>query len=193
MTARPASAAPPARGRRTLLALAALFFMPLAIAFWLYYGTDWRPSGLSSHGVLIDPPRQVPWAAEDGGSLRGRWVLVYVGDGICDADCRRSLHVMRQTRLALNAEMTRVQRVLLVTGNCCDRAFLEREHPGLLILDGTARQGRAALAAFPQEERARAIYIVDPLGNLMMREDAGGNPRDLLADLRKLLKLSHIG
>ena len=39
--------------------LAALFFVPLAIAFWMYYGpTGWRPVGaLASKGDLIEPAR----------------------------------------------------------------------------------------------------------------------------------------
>lgn len=193
MTPDSAPLSPPvARGRRALLALAALFFLPVAAAFWMYYGAGWRPGGTINHGTLIDPPRALAWSGE-ATALRGAWVLVYVGDGACDASCRRALHVMRQTRVALNADMTRVQRLLLATGGCCDRAFLGREHPGLVVLDGTQPELQTLLAAFPPEERAGAIYIVDPLGNLVMREEARGNPQDLLADLRRLLRLSHIG
>jgi hypothetical protein len=41
--------------------------------------------------------------------------------------------------------------------------------------------------------REPSIYVVDPLGNLMMRFDARENPKGLLSDMKKLLKLSHIG
>ena len=121
------------RGRRRLLALAALFFVPLAVAFWLYYGpTDWRPAGASHKGDLIDPARPLPeialptaeGAPTDPGLLRGHWTMLYVGDGLCDQRCREALYLMRQSHIALNKDMDRVQRVFLVTGRCCDRGFL---------------------------------------------------------------------
>jgi hypothetical protein len=180
------------RGRRSLLVLAALFFLPVALAFYLYYGGDWRPPGSSAHGELIEPARPLPEVA-GAEALRGKWSLVYVGSGACDEACRRTLFVMRQTRLGLAQEMTRVQRVLLATDTCCDRAFLRREHPGLVPIDASDASFAPLLQQFPADERARAIYVVDPLGNLMMRFDARDNPKGLLTDLKKLLKLSHIG
>ena len=98
---------------------------------------------------------------------------------------------MRQTRLALNQEMARVERVWLVTGACCDRSYLEREQAGLVVLEAAGAD--AVVSQFPAGEREHAIYIVDPLGNLMMRHDARDDPKGLLTDLKKLLKLSHIG
>jgi hypothetical protein len=100
---------------------------------------------------------------------------------------------MRQTRLALNNDMTRVARVFLVTGTCCDRAFLGTEHAGLLILDASGAAAQPLLAQFPTGNREHTLFIVDPLGNLMESYDARANPRGLLEDLKKLLTLSHIG
>jgi hypothetical protein len=201
-----------ARNLRTLAALAGLFLLPLAIAFFTYYATDWRPSAHVNHGRLLSPARplpaialprialesppaaQTPDAADAAASaFRTRWSLVYVGVGDCGAACRQALYVMRQTRLALNNEMSRVQRVFLVDGACCDRAFLAREHPGLLVLDAGAPAAEALLARFPRADREHTLFIVDPLGNLMMSYDSRGNPRGLLEDLKKLLALSHIG
>lgn len=206
------------RNLRTLGALAALFFLPLAVAFLLYYGTDWRPLARVNHGMLIIPARPLPavvlpllplagGAGPAGGAtpqgsgaparasfrFGGKWTLVYVGSGACTAACRESLYVMRQTRLALNADMTRVERVFLVTGECCARDFLAREHPGLLVADAAGQPGARLLSAFPADGRAHTLYIIDPLGNLMMSYDARIDPRGLLIDLQKLLKLSHIG
>jgi hypothetical protein len=187
-----------ARNLRTVGALAAVFLLPLLVSFWMYYGGGWRPAGQSNHGELITPAR--PLAPVTLPNVQGTepvalpfetWTLVYIGSGACDDACRNALHVMRQTRLALNQNMTRVERVWLVTGECCDRAYLEREQPGLNALEATA--AGALLASFPASEREHSIFIVDPLGNLMMRHDARDDPKGLLADLRKLLKLSHIG
>ncbi|HUI59638.1 MAG TPA: hypothetical protein VLX90_05420, partial [Steroidobacteraceae bacterium] len=197
-----------ARNLRTLALLAGLFILPLALSFWMYYGSDWRPLGRVNHGELISPVRPLPpfnlppailspaapaappasapavphttppvlAAAPASQLLRGKWLLVYVGDGRCDEACRHTLYVMRQTRLGLNNEMTRVARVFLVTANCCDRDFLQREHVGLMVLDATGAQASGLLEQFPAE-RAQSLFIVDPLGNLLMRYDARTNPK----------------
>ena len=199
LTESPSSAR--ARNLRTVAALAALFLLPLALAFYVYYGTAWRPAGSVSHGSLISPPRPLPQAAlprvppdaPAAATLRGEWTLVYVGDGACDEDCRRALLVMRQTRLALNNDMTRVARVWLATGKCCLAAGLAPGEAGLVVLDASGPAAAALLQAFPATGRAHALFVVDPLGNLMMSYDARNDPHGLLEDLRKLLRLSHIG
>jgi cytochrome oxidase Cu insertion factor (SCO1/SenC/PrrC family) len=187
------------RGRRVLLILAAMFLLPVVVAFALYYGRLWRPAGSASKGELIDPrPLEAAGLKYPDGSaaspdaLRNKWTLVYVGDGACDDACRMALVFGRQSRLALNNEMTRVQRVFLATGNCCATDYFGREHPGLISLDASAPEARQLLAQFPGD-RPHSLYIVDPNGNLMMRHDAGHTSKDLLTDLKKLLKLSHIG
>jgi hypothetical protein len=203
----PAEASLRARNLRTVGALAGLFLLPLAAAFFTYYGTDWRPAGHVNHGTLISPPRPLAAVAlprvtpgDDLGTqplFRNLWSLVYVGEGGCDSSCRWALFVLRQTRLGLGKDMTRVARVFLVSSGCCDREYLTRAYPGLVVIDAAAPQGSALLAQFPgagvAAVRAHTLYIVDPLGNLMMSYDARANPRGLLQDLQKLLRLSHIG
>ena len=189
-----------ARGRRTLLIVAAVFLLPVVVAFTLYYGKLWRPADSSSKGELIDPARPLAVGGlrnangtpADSQALMGKWTLLYIGDGRCDDACRTALVFGRQTRLALNNEMTRVQRVFLATGNCCDTDYFAREQAGLVALDASAPEAAALLAQFP-EAREHTLFIVDPLGNLMMRHDARVTTKDLLSDLKKLLKLSHIG
>ena len=190
------------RSRAQIWILVALFFAPLALAFLLYYGSGgWRPPGNTNRGELISPPRPLPRAdlpTPSGSPLpasawHGKWTLVYVGDGRCNEPCRAALTLTRQTRLALNADMTRVQRVFLATGNCCDQTYFDAEHPDLEVALADNAAGAALLATFPDASPG-AIYIVDPLGNLMMRHlPAAPLSKDLLEDLRKLLKLSHIG
>jgi cytochrome oxidase Cu insertion factor (SCO1/SenC/PrrC family) len=195
------------RGRRQLLLLAALFFVPLAVAFWLYYGpSGWRPTGGSNKGDLIDPARPLPavglstpdGSTTDADVLRGKWTMLYVGDGACDTRCRQALYLTRQSRVALNKDMDRVQRVFLVTGRCCDAEFLGREHPDLVV--GLVEDAASAvvLEPFPTYggvpvTAAGRIYVVDPLGNLVLSYAAEAPDKALLTDLKKLLRLSHIG
>jgi hypothetical protein len=202
-TADPKAAHP---GRRQLLLLAALFLVPLALAFALYYGPfDWRPSGSTSQGLLIDPPRPLPYInlAIAGGSpihgdlLRGKWSLVYIGEGYCDERCRRALYLTRQTRTALNKDAGRVERVFLATGPCCDDTFIEREHPDLVIALPNGVEAQRFLDLFPgyadDPTGGGRIYIVDPLGNLVMSYPADAPDKAMLKDLTRLLRLSHIG
>ena len=189
-----------ARGRRTLLIVAALFLVPVAVAFALYYGKLWHPANSSSKGELINPARPLVVAGlrhPDGTPasaevLNGKWTLIYIGDGRCDDACRNALVFGRQSRLALNNEMTRVQIVLLANEHCCEPQ-IEQHVPGIRMFDASSIDAAPLLAQFPDERRARSLFIVDPLGNLMMRHDAAETSKDLLTDLKKLLKLSHIG
>src|SRR5690606_11664308 len=96
----PADRPPAARSRSQLWILVAVFFAPLLVAFLLYYGLDgWRPSGSTNHGELVQPPVHVPEAELTGPHgtqhpadlLRGKWTLVYIGHGACDARCQEAL------------------------------------------------------------------------------------------------------
>ena len=125
------------RNLRMLAALAALFLVPLLLSFYMYYGTDWRPIKRVNHGTLISPVRPLPTVnlkreslsdpdpnapppgvkAPEPKLFKDKWSLVYIGEGNCDERCRQALYVMRQTRESLNNNMTRVERIFLVTGN----------------------------------------------------------------------------
>jgi hypothetical protein len=99
---------------------------------------------------------------------------------------------MRQTRLALGTDMTRLGRVFLVKTNCCATDYLAREHAGMAVFNAAGAAGAPLLGLFPGDER-HTLFVVDPLGNLMMRYDVRRDPRGLLVDLKRLLELSQIG
>lgn len=193
------------RQRYTLLLIALLFLLPLALSFYLYYGSDgWRPGGQVNYGELLIPPRPLPAVTlrqPDGVEVHrpfeGAWSLILVGTGACNDQCRKALYVMRQVRLALNQDSGRVRRVLLYHGECCEQPYFSREQSGLIVLDIDSVDGaplREAFAAVnsPPAQSAR-IWLSDPLGNLMMVYPVDVEPKGLLRDLKRLLKLSHIG
>jgi hypothetical protein len=206
------------RQRRILIAVALLFFAPLGLAFFLYYGeVGWRPGGRVNHGELIDPPRPLPALTlpmvtsgrpdsepADGAVtapdfLKHKWTFLYWGSGSCSARCRADLYNTRQVRTALNRDMDRVQRVFLAEGACCDRAFLREQHPDLITVRATP--AAAPLLALLDPRRSGAgqdrvddrIYLIDPLGNLMMSYAADANAKGMLEDMKRLLGLSHVG
>ena len=189
-------------GRRKLVLLAAVFLLPLAVALWLNF-SSWRPATGVQHGELIEPPRPLPEVVlmlPDGRTataqvLRGTWFLVYLGNGRCREPCLAALAEMRRVRLALDKDTARVRRVLLHAGDCCGPDFHALRDQDLLVLAASGPAGRALLESFPRAPGGGAIYIyiVDPRGHLMMRHPATGSASGLLADLKRLLRLSSIG
>lgn len=193
--------------RLQLLGLIFLFVGPLTVAAWLYYGdSGWRPGGSTSHGDLMQPAVPLPdvalrgpdGSALDTDALRGKWTLVYVGAGSCPDACKEALYNLRQVRLALGKEMDRVQRLFLYDGACCDADFFAAQHPDLLLATADDEARETLLAVFPvfdgvAPEAAGRSYLVDPLGNLMMSYSATTEPKGVLKDLKRLLRLSHIG
>lgn len=185
------------KNRGPLLLLLFLFMAPLACAFWLYYGSNWRPSLHTNHGALIEPVvhlAAVPVAGTATTAFTGKWSLLVVGAGEsgCDANCRATLVYARQTWLSLGNLAPRVQRVLLAGVGCCDPAYLRSEHDGLSVVQGVDSSAAKLLPVIPRPHD-HAIFVVDPLGNLMMRYDVRQDPKGLREDLKKLLELSHIG
>ena len=186
------------KGRLTLLVVAALFLGPLAGAYLLYFGgSGWRPAETTEHGELLTALPVLSEAAlvENGAaspSFRGKWSLVYVNDGECGEACQAALYQTRQVHRALGKDRDRVQRVFCLTADAADRQHLQREHPDLILLEADLVAGRefmAAIAGYPFED----IFLVDPLGNIMMRFPQDTGMKGIHADVKKLLKISRIG
>lgn len=177
---------PVKRGRAKLALLAALFALPLAGA-WLAWQFDLAPGKTANYGTLLAPR---PLAVEALASLKGRWILVQLDGGACDERCERKLYAMRQVRRAQGKDMRRVERLWIVTDAVAPRAEL------LAAIEGThlAPQGAALAAQFPAERAPlEHVYLVDPLGNLMMRFPADPDPARMVKDLQRLLKYSSFG
>lgn len=179
-----------------LLLLALVFFLPLLLAWWLYFeGRSLAPEGRTNHGELLEPFVNVAEAlpASELAALSGDdWLLVYVHRDACGEECREALVRLRQSRLMLGPDMDRVARVFLHGPVPPDRVLLEREHPGLTALED------AEAAALMTRERPEGLppgglYLVDPLGNLVMYFSPEIAPRDMVDDIEHLLELSRIG
>lgn len=186
------------RGRTQLILLAVIFLGPLALAMYLYFGTeDWRPSGQTNHGVLIEPVITLPETPVEtmngrttsAALLRRHWTMLYVNQAPCDEICRQEVTKIRQIRLALGAEAHRVERLYLYGDEAPDAAWLAQTQPGLIA--ASLADNPALAAAIPPG--GPSLYFVDPLGNLMMRFPADAPPEDIKGDLKKLLKISRIG
>jgi cytochrome oxidase Cu insertion factor (SCO1/SenC/PrrC family) len=191
------------RQRRILIGVALIFFAPLGLSFYLYYGRNWHPGGRVNAGELIDPARPLPslslplaGAGQTSSQfLKGKWTLLYIQRGRCDDECRRHLYDTRQVRLALDREMPRVQRVFIGDGDCCDWTELQAAHPDLIAVRASAADD-PLLALLPVRADAvnsQRIYLIDPLGNAMMFYAPAVKSKGMLEDLKRLLRLSSIG
>ena len=193
------------RRRLQLVGLAVLFVGPLALSALLYFGSGLRPAGHVQRGELVDPARPLPavtLTTADGSAtapdfLRRKWSLLTVARGECAARCIAALAAMRSARLALDEDAPRVRRVLLADTGCCAALRHDGAEAGLVTawLDGSDGQrllDALATPAAPAPDAGR-IYLIDPLGNLVMSYAPGADPKDLLKDLSRLLRLSQIG
>ena len=166
---------------------------PVVASFIAFYWL--RPSGHVNYGELL--PSQAmpatPLAALDGKpfewkALERTWVLVVADSAACDERCREKLVYTRQVRLAQGKESQRVERVWLLTDDGAPDAALLAEQPGLHVVRAA---GSEALRALPASTTPAAhVYLVDPLGHLMMRFPENADPRRMLKDLSRLLRHS---
>jgi hypothetical protein len=119
--------------------------------------------------------------------------MLKVGGGACPQACQNQLFTMRQERLMQGKEMERVERVWLVTDREPLDTMLIREYDGMHML----RADAAAVAKWLPVEQGKSAadytYLIDPLGNLMMRFPADPDRRKMYKDINKLLKASAIG
>lgn len=183
-----------------MLALFAVCAAPLVASYLTYYVI--KPQGRTNYGALIDPrAHPIPVLGTktlDGRpmpleALKGKWIMLQAGDAECQEPCRKMLHDMRQLRLAQGKDMDRIERVWLITDEEPLETMLIREYDGTHLLRAKPDALQAWLPAEPGTTPADHIYMIDPLGNLMMRFPKDADPNKIKKDLAKLLKASRIG
>jgi len=190
------SSAVPKRSNATLWVIIALAAAPVAASYLVYY--FWPPTRTVNYGELIEtrplPDPQLTLA--DGTAfrlsrLRGKWVLVSLDSGRCDERCDRKLLYMRQLRLTQGKDMERVERAWLISDDAVPRPDAVAPYPGTWVVRAA---GAGLLESFPaQGAPSDHIYVIDPLGNLMMRFPRDPEPGRMIKDLSRLLKASRIG
>jgi hypothetical protein len=198
-------AAPDVAGRRTragrlkMLLVLAICAAPVVASYLAYF--VFRPEARTNYGALIQPTRPLPalaLARLDGSplvaaSLKGQWLLVAVGPSACDAACEKRLYLQRQLREMLGRDRDRLDKLWLLTGDGAPapalRAALEGA-PAMAIV----RAERDAVARWLVPEPGHALedhlYVVDPLGEWMMRLPADADPAKAKRDLERLLRAS---
>jgi hypothetical protein len=180
-----------ARGRRTLLLIAAVAVAPLIASYAIYYLFP-RDAQLNYGTLLPTAPAPLLEGALPNGTafrltdLRGRWVLLAGGAAACGSGCEKTLYATRQARAMQGKDQDRIARVWLDAGGATPPPDWVAQDPGLVV----ARIPAATLAALPG---GHAIWLVDPLGNLVLAYPADPDIKGLAKDLARLLKASRIG
>jgi len=186
-------------GRIKMLLVLLACAAPVIASYFSYFVL--RPDGRTNYGSLITPTRSLPalplrtldGQPVDAASLRGQWLMLALGPAACPDDCQQRLYTQRQLREMLGRERDRVDKLWLVTDEADVpaplRAALQAD-PSLQVL----RVPREALAAWLQPEAGHALedhlYLVDPMGEWMMRMPAKPEPARVKRDLERLLRAS---
>lgn len=172
--------------RLTLLALIAVAVAPVVLSYLLYY--VWKPSGGRTYGELLEvkPVPAMKLSTLDGkraslDEFQHKWLLVMVDDAACARSCQDALFALRQYRLSQGKEMMRVERLWLVTGDAAPSAET------LKHADGAALRRVEGAVTLPGE-LASGIYLVDPLGNQVMRYPRAAETGKVIKELTRFLK-----
>jgi hypothetical protein len=189
------------RRYRTLYLLIAVCVAPVIASYLAYYLLP--PAGRTNYGDLVLPQRPVPalslmrldGSRVDVEALRGRWLMLQVDAGACAQDCQRKLWNMRQVRLTQGKDRDRIERVWLIVDDAPLQTLLMREYEGTLFLRANRAEldGFLALPADSGAQLADHIWLIDPVGNLMLRWPKNEDPNRMKKDLTKLLRASQVG
>jgi cytochrome oxidase Cu insertion factor (SCO1/SenC/PrrC family) len=191
------------RGRLVFILIVALFVIPFVLASWFYNRTvQTEVWNTTNEGILIQPIQPLKdfelvgksGSVIDIGSFRGHWTLVFVVPEPCGDRCLRNIYHMRQIWISLGREAYRLKRLLLLSDSKQQVAlsdFLnDYSHTGVVV-----DAERVLIDQFNVIETGdgAAIMLVDPLANIMMAFPESTDPRDILKDIRKLMKVSQVG
>lgn len=190
-----------AYGRLKMLGVLAVCAAPVIASYLTYFVI--RPQTRTNYSTLITPPRALPGTLSLkslGGdpvkpsSLRGQWLLVVVADAACDATCERHLYVQRQLHETLGGQKDRLDKIWLITDDGM---------PPVAVVRAIAQGAPVNMLRVPRSELAQwltpadrhtlaqHLFVVDPMGNWMMRTPVDTDPSKLKRDLDRLLRASN--
>lgn len=166
--------------------------LPSAIALALYF-SGWRPAGSNIHGEFLRPPPSLAGLDLAAGPDAGHaavWRLLYLPAGECERSCVAALYGLRMAHLAQGKDRQRVSRVVLAS-TAELAAHLARQDQEIRVLAPDRRA--PLLGALQQDAGQAAIYLIDPMGNAILRYPEDADPNGIRKDLAHLLKHSWVG
>lgn len=201
------------RSKTPLVIIILMSLAPVIAALLVYFNPEWRPAGGANYGALIEPQRPIPTASElplttlegepfDLASLKGKWIIAAADVAECPESCARKLFILRNSHASQGKHVERLARVWFITDDApvpekvleaYKGAVMVRVDPVVLqkYLLGVAPAGLSAAQA--RTDLAPPMWIIDPLGNLILQYPPVADPELFRKELRKLLQNSRIG
>jgi cytochrome oxidase Cu insertion factor (SCO1/SenC/PrrC family) len=187
---------PANKNRWSLWLIVALCVAPVIASYVAYYLAP--PAGHTNYGDLMNAPplppaqlRLVDGSPFEMSTLRGKWVLLMADSAQCNDACQRKLFTLRQLRLTQGKEMERIERAWLISDEGAVAEKLVEEYRGTWLIRAGAGEILKGLPA--QRPLTDYIYVLDPLGNVVLRYARDAEPGRIIKDLTRLLKTSRIG
>lgn len=196
------------RKKRSLTPLIVVFLFTLApvlAAFVLYNNPQWWPDSASNYGSLIEPQRPMPDASElqlttldgkpfDLQSLTGKWLLLSAGEAACPESCARKLFITRNSHASQGKNVDRLARVWFITDDAEVPEKVLQAYQGTVMVRAKPEQlARFLLADDVTANLLDPIWIIDPLGNLMLQFPPDADGVKVRKDISKLVYNSRIG
>jgi len=191
--------------RVSLVIIAAMFLLPLLLAWFMYTGTiAYKPAETRNFGQLVEPPLPLDWGDAslipgDGPSgaaateaFNRHWVILYRVEDYCPESCLREVSALRQIHRAAGRNQDRIRIALLLqndAGHEVGSNLLGTYSKYQLVGDPSGKIGTVLERAASEPG---AVYLIDPLGNIMMTYKGGADPNHLKQDLKRLLTWSKL-
>lgn len=195
------------KGQLTLIGIFAIALVPMLLASYMYFNNVLVPSGRTNHGTLILPPlslEEIGFYDASGKAistqdLEEKWALFIVTEGDCAKPCQQAIYEARQVNVALHKDSDRVRRYFIAPDQEREQLTsleLAQRYPQMQTLTAdSARISQMIEKTWAEQRETEHAYtlVVDPMGNIMMYYDRQNTGKQLLEDLKRLLKVSRIG
>lgn len=191
--------------RILLITIAAMFLLPLLLAWFMYTGTiDYKPASTRNYGQLVEPPLPLSWEnvylvslSRDENQpasieLEKHWVVLQPVPAACDESCVQQITQLRQIHRAAGRNQSRIRIALLMqdSASAADFNRMQQIYPEYKLITNPA--GTLQDVMLQASENLAATYLIDPLGNIMMVYATGADPNHLKKDLKRLLTWSKL-
>jgi len=186
------------KGRLVLITIALMFFVPILLAWFLNFYSDFKKDAQGvQHGELIAPP--VPLgdlkATSIGNSkisdIERKWTLIFLVSDQCDRVCEDKLYQLRQIRLATGKDREKVER-LLIADREINWSSYEVEFLNQKVIDNRSPSYTFLLNSLQSTKNfdADSIYLVDAYGSLIMRYAYKTPPKGIIKDIERLIRVA---
>jgi hypothetical protein len=201
------------RSKTPLVIILLMSLAPVVAALLVYFNPELRPTGGANYGMLIEPQRPMPSGKDltlttldgqpfDLNSLKGKWIIAAADGAECPESCARKLFILRNSHASQGKHVDRLARIWFITDDApVPEKVLEAYKGAVMVrVDPVALQkfllGGPAQGVSPElarQELAPPMWIIDPLGNLILQYPPVADPELFRKELRKLIQNSRIG